>query len=278
MLIKRIKKNKPKSIDIRCDRTDCSPYDMCVIEHDYDATTSETVNKTKKYLLLCDTYKIRLFNENYEKVRTIECINSKIIAPNCITSNNLDRLYISDLNDDTIIICDYDFKQINEFGVNGSEINQFDHISDLTYSNGYLYVCDTYNQRIQCYLTQPSDLQFAYALQLDIEPEQIEVYNVNLACIYGNLALRFYDLNNFSLIIKHQLNDSTICLINNYIYQLDYIDNKFQVFDFKTNSKLDELNQSLNVQDVIPYTDRRSMVYFNGSLVVSLSESKLIVF
>lgn len=267
-LIKRLQANKPKIIEI-----DFPPNHIHSLE--YDSVEDDGATKKNKFLYLSDASSINVFNEHFELMKTIMSIQGIAIEPSCLTSNQLDSLFISDHND-FIILCDLKFNLLTKVGVHGDCIGQFDHISNLLYINQRLYVCDTYNQRVVC--LDSSSLSFLFSIQFDYEPIQIEILN-NIACVMGNLNLYFYELNNsFNLIRKIGCNDCSIGLFSSHlIFALSYVDNKFIVYSLLTLEQSVELTDSLN-ELTIDYDDSRCVAYFDKKLVISTSSGKIFVF
>ncbi len=246
------------------------------MEQEIPGIDEEKPTQKTTTFFLCDISSIKVLNEQFNLVKTIQTIDGKAISPSCITSNQLDRIFINDLNNETIMACDFDFKLVKQVGAPGSLVNNFDNVSGLAYSKQYLYACDTYNQRIQCF--NALDLSFVYSIQFDFEPEQLKIYN-NMACILGNSTLYFYDLNGFNLIEKYDSCDTCIGLINeHFIYELNYETNKLIVYSMLDASCLKDLNDSLGDLTLVEYDDRRCVTCFNGKLVVTLSVGKLYVF
>ena len=268
-LIKRLKNKKPKIIDI-----DFFPTNVHSIE--FESMDDDGQTKLNKNLYLSDFNSIKVLNDQFQLIQTVNSIDGNPIAPSCLTSNMLDTLFISDLNYDSIMLCDLKFKLIKKIGSHGTYIEEFDHISNLTYSNRRLFVCDTYNQRIQCFNSY--DLSFLFAIQFDFEPNQIEIYD-NIACIMGNLDLHFYELNNcFNLLRKFDCGDCTIGLFNShFIYELSYNDNRFKVYSLLNYDRSDEISDSLN-ELTIEYDDTRCLTSFDQKLLVALSSGKIFVF
>ena len=267
-LLKRLKKNKPKVIEI-------ASYPNQLHSLEYEAFDSDSFEvKKKKLLFISDVCSIKVLDEEFKLVKTTNSIDNKPISPSCLTSNQLDSLFISDLNDETIILCDFNFKLIKRIGGHGDLVGQFDHISDLTYSNHCLYACDTYNQRIQCF--DSSDLSFLNSLQFDYEPYQLKIYN-KIACVLGSSFIYFYDLNCFNLIRKYDCGDCTIDLINtHFLIELSYDENYIQFYSLLNAERLHELNETLKDLKIVDYDDRRCITSFNDKLIISLSQSRQI--
>ena len=78
---------------------------------------------------------ICLYNSEIELIRKIEKIDENTFKPNVIATNGTDRIYMSDVFKDRIIMTDFDFKLLNTY-----ELPKF--VSGLCYANNLLYICD----------------------------------------------------------------------------------------------------------------------------------------
>jgi hypothetical protein len=264
-LIKTLRENKPKTIDI-----DFHPTNIHSLEYE---SFEDGQTKFNKILYLTEFSSIKVLDEEFKLIQTVSNIDGNDISPSCLTSNKLDSLFISDLNEDTVMLCDLRFKLIKKIGSHGMSVEQFDHITSLTYIERRLYVCDAYNQRIQCF--NSFDLSFLFAVQFDFEPNQIEIFN-NVACVMGNLSLYFYELNNcFNLIRRIDCGDCSIGLFYSYfIYELSYDDNKFKIYNLLNNETFDDILNDLTIER----DDMRCLTFFNQKLVITLSKGQIIVY
>ena len=63
----------------------------------------------------------------------------------------MEELFLLDANNDRIIVTDFELNFIKYFGSHCDKDNQFDCPCGLCFKNGYLYVSDTGNERIQIF-------------------------------------------------------------------------------------------------------------------------------
>ena len=109
-----------------------------------------------------------------------------------VINKNKREVYLLNRNNDRIIVTDFELNFIKYFGSRGDRNNQFDDLFGICFKNGYLYVSDNGNMRIQIF---NQDLEFIKSVKLEYEPREVQISNSMLAVVSDD-GISFYDLNN----------------------------------------------------------------------------------
>ena len=254
-IINRLKTGKSTVVNI-----DHRSTDSCLI---YDQNYILTANYRDNSLTLYDK-NLRLFQK-------IDDFSGFTINPFSITTNNLDRIYVSDRDNHRIFMFDYKFKMHGVVGTRGSTNYQFEYPRGITYAANSLYICDWINKRVQKY---SAGLLFKASYRLDYNPIQIKAAG-NTVCVRSEkTSLYFYDLDRFQLKHKYDHNGSIYSIDSNF-YEYFHDTNKFYCYDDNG-----EMIEELPGPDVdFTVNDWANMIAFNDSFIL-LPESctKIIVF
>ncbi len=252
-LLSRIKTKPQRAYDL-----DFNPCSSC-----------ELINGN---FLCCDNNNKRLviFDKCFKLIKSIDRINHQPFATLGITTNNEDRIFISDYQNHKVYSTDMNFFLLKSFGEkSGSEINNLCHPYDIFYHENFLYVCDCRNLRIQ---KLNCDLEYDATFDLNYQPWQIKIAN-NHACVRANNSvLYFYELPIFSLKIKYTDHDGPICVHNSYFYE--FSEKHKKIFCYDWTGKLDE-DVVLNLGNDALHTSYRISV-LNEQFVIG-ARRKLIV-
>ena len=219
-LLSRIRKESQKIYEL-----DFNPCNSCELGDDY--------------IVCCDNNNKRLvvFDKSFNFLKAIDRINSQQFVTLGITTNNIDRVFVSDYQNSKVYSTDFNFRYINSFGGDalGNETNSLSHPYDLFYYNESLYICDCRNQRI---VKVNNDLKFEESYNLGYQPWQIKITNSNACVRANNSVLYFYDLPIFSLRYKYTDHDGPVCVYNSYFYE--FSEKHKKIFCFDWNGKLDD--------------------------------------
>ena len=162
------------------------PSDLCVLPNGNFVMTQ--FNSTNDIL--------SVYDKNFNFIERIHKLNDEYIHAFSIVTNELDRIYINNL--DKIISTDLEFNYLFEFN---SKENQLNTLCYMLFNNESLYICDCNDK---CIIIFNSDLKLQTKRYLDIKPVQMQILN-SVSCIVPNPDdpfLYFYDLINFTLKLK----------------------------------------------------------------------------
>lgn len=189
---------------------DVMPFDICSLPNDTIAC--------------CNYHNIKIYDETFQLIKTLDTIDDKMFRSRGLTTNNRDLVYITDLQEHKILVCDLKFIKINFFGEYGSEIGKFSSPKGIYHHQKFLYVCDFDNKRIQ---KISDDFKSVECFKLKINPYYVKIIG-NTACVCGYLQswdlsnLSFYDTDSFSLILEYINQKGPISSINSMFYHCDF--------------------------------------------------------
>lgn len=236
-----------------------SPYCICALPNDS---------------LLCSfpNYGVGLFDKELKLVKISNFLSNpvkeKVNIWSC-ASNNLDRIYLADVENHEIIMTDFQLNEIKTVGSIGDGGLQF-YDPRLAYSNGYIYVAEHVNKRIQ---VMNDEFTFISIHQIDYCPRYIQVANKTaLVASFSPRCIYAYDIDSFIVKYKYDGHNGSISVINSVFYEYDYHNytfycynddgvfiDKIQVNNFK--------NQSIQSYD-------GSLQVFNDALICSSHSAK----
>ncbi len=159
------------------------PFDLCALSNGHLVS----VNHEPKCITVYD------MDKNFELIKKIDKIGDLEISDFYLTTNNTDKIYLSDSKRHKIILVDFDFNILKEFGSQGTNCNEFDTPCGLCFYNDGLYVCDSKNKRV---LVLDSTLSSSKLFcKLNYSPWQIQM-SYFCACIkeYESHFLYFYNV------------------------------------------------------------------------------------
>ena len=130
-------------------------------------------------------------------IKKIEQINGlSILKISEIAINEEKReLYILEQLEHRITITDFELNFIKYFGSKGNGDNQFNYPSSICFKYQFLYVCDSYNKRIQKF---NQNLEFIKLLKLEYTPYRLTVLNSELDVKSTDGATYFYDISSLN--------------------------------------------------------------------------------
>ena len=197
---------------------------------------------------------ITIHNESFAVIKKVYQINNESINYISETATNYEKkeLYLLEESKNRIIVTDFELNFIEYFGSKFRKDFNFKSPTGICFKNGVLYVCDTYNKRIQVF---NQNFKFIQSLKLQYIPDKVKASNSTLA-VKSYDEVNFYDLNGLNLIrtFHHCLN---IYEIDSSFYGFDYVTNKFYVFDdtgnFIENFEINEIGK--NGSDLVLFNE-----------------------
>lgn len=211
-----------------------SPYDVCVLP------------QNKILCADCDGKLLALYDKHFKLVKVIRKINRKAIQPTSIAINSEDQIYVSDVACHQIMLLDLDFNLISSVGSRGNNTDEFCTPFSISYKYNYLYVCDTFNKRIQIY---SESLKYIESINLPIMPFSIQISNTSICinCKY------FYDINTLALIKEHSdCYFHKVSEIGSRFYAYNFNLSRIYCYDEKGNLNWDMQLQHTSENDFLP--------------------------
>jgi hypothetical protein len=210
---------------------------------------------------------LTLYNTEFEVVKEIRRdhgLFEKICDVSCATTNNLDKIYITD-NNMVVIVTDLDLNLIKSIGTKDPNPKQFYNHRSICFFNNSVYVCDTRNQKIQK-MTDCLELEAVYPLEFC--PVQIKISN-NIACIVPSIldeceSIYFFDIDSFNLKFKYEGHYGMIELVNSYFYE--FCDENRKIYCYDQNGVLFDEIQTYFEQN--HYDCFNAIAYFDEKLVL----------
>jgi hypothetical protein len=249
-----------------------------VIELNYQPFDILVLNDTQ--ILIYGSSELRLYDQNMNLIKEIKNINGKHMSYKSRIAFNSDeeRFYILDSDRNKVLITDLEFNLIKTVGSYGNGNDEFNLPYDFSFKNGFIYVADNQNKRVQMF---NSDLVFVNSLTLEYRPMFIKCSNT-MACITTETTsyrgVYFYNLENLSLCKKFDHDAGRISEINSRFYEFNFQYNKFYCFDENGDLK-EEINLKTINKDNFRRRDDGGLVIFNQSIWMnSYGEQKLVKF
>jgi hypothetical protein len=142
---------------------------------------------------------IDIYDSNFTHISTIVTEQITLCSGLAISNKNI---YISDNCHSRIAMTDFEFRKFNFVGKYGTKIAMFKGPSGICFKNDFLYVCDSFNRRIQIF---KADLDFECSIDLGYMPWEIRASNTSL-CIASQFSadIEFYDIKSHVLNYRYQ--------------------------------------------------------------------------
>ena len=184
-------------------------------------------------------------------------------------------LYISDYDNNRILIIDLEFNKIKSVGQSGSGDDQFLGPFDMCFQNNTLYICDYYNKRVQIY---SKDLELLRSLKVDYLTWKIKASNSKLCVESGDSSgIHFYNLDDLSECKTFNHGVCRISEINSSFYEINQKSKKVFCYDNHGNLKEEILLSGLD--NLIKDGWDGTFIEIKGFLLmISSSKKKIIKF
>ncbi len=238
------------------------PFDLCVLPNGN---------------ILCADFRehnICVYDKNLKLIKKVDKIGNFIFGPTSLTTNKLDKLYVCDYSNDRIFITDFELTHVTKtIDSDEYKTHQFCDPSSICYFNDFLYICDTYNKKIQ---KLTSTLKFKTSYKFDFSPKQIKITNY-VACVrpLDQCSIFFYRTDTFELKHRYDGHNGSISEINSFFYEYYEKNKKLYSYD-NTGRQIDEIltkgfNNRINIEDVV------QLVYLNSEILISSKDSKKLI-
>ena len=210
---------------------------------------------------------ITLHDENYKVIKKIEKINGQIIynVLDIVINQEKRELYLSDRQNNRIIVTDYELNFIKYFGSEG----QFNKPMGLSFNKENLYVCDYSNGRIQQF---NKNLKHVNSIKFNNHPCRLKISNSVLVVSSAN-CVESYDLKSMKVLetFKHDRRFALdINEIDSNFYGVDTIAKKVVCFDQK-GKFIEKINLTEN-----DLCDGK-LILFNQTLLMSSCLGKKLI-
>ncbi len=215
-----------------------------------------------------------IYDENFNFIENITTINNSNIQPDSVATNNIDRIYISDINGPRILMTDLEFKFMSE---HYDKDNIYECFFNIVFHNEFLYACDFGDRFIVKF---DSDLKINTKYNMEIEPVQIAIIN-NLACIIpyrDNNFFYFYDLVDFKIKCKYPLYIKYFTIVHdNNFFALNINEAKIDCYD-QNGTLLDSISIDYFKDDKLELSSYPFLACNkNNKLFIHLYKNKLFV-
>jgi hypothetical protein len=250
---KKMLKSIPKKIQTL--KVDFEPFSLCSLSNGN--------------LLSCNNESLTIFDKNLKIIKSVTKFDTLSLFCFYATTNHKDKIYISNSEENRVIITDLELNMIKIIGTYGKSNDQFDHPRGISYYESHIYICDYGNLRIQ--VLDGETLEFEKQIELDYNPVQIKLAN-NVAVVGSLFSLYFYNLIDFSLIRKYDGHNGTISVLNSNFYEYFAFNQRFYCYsrsaDIIEEIQTDGFNKSdhngclVNHHGVyiVPSTEKRKLV------------------
>ena len=253
--------NRLKKGEYRQTTTKVRPSDICVLSNGYILAAN------------CKDMNLTLYDANIKAVKTIDKISYQTFRPISVASKG-DKIFICDIGNHRIIRTDLEFRRNGLFGSQGFGPSHLNHPHSICYYKQHLFVCDSYNNRIQ---KLSSRLYFEQSFILDYEPWQIKIAN-NIACVraLNVTSIFFYDISNgMSLKYEFTGHNGIIGEIASCFYEYNSFNGKIYFYDEKGELYEEVQTDCFSNIKADLFGGITSM---NGKLLIAFEDSKKLVF
>ena len=216
---------------------------------------------------------LTLHNPHLSLIKTIEKIDYRAIQPRYLSTDNKNKIFISQSDHHKVTVTNLDMKMIKEIGSKGDSNYQFNYPLGVFYSDGSIYVCDGENKRIQKF---NDNLTFQASFKVDFKPLSLRIIN-NYACIRSNSEdfVFFYSLQPLRLINKISIyGHSAIYSTQFWFYVFDSETKELNCYDVMgtlVDSVCFEFQNDINCKEKV------SFEFLNNCLVFSCRLAKKLI-
>ena len=219
-------------------------------------------------LLSCNFESLSLYDKSFQMIKTITKIDTQSIFCFYATTDNDNRIIISNSEENQVIVTDLDLNKIKCLGSYGKAVDQFDYPRGLAYYKSFIYICDYGNKRLQ---KINKSLEFDKSIELDYCPVQIKIANDN-ACVTSLFSLIFYNLADFKILFKYDGHNGNISEHNSYFYEYYSYNQKFYCYN-----RNGQLTEEIQTDGYNSSGHNGCLVYHSGSFVLPSNESKKLI-
>ena len=227
--------------------------------------------------ILCADFRdhnISVYDKHLKLLKKVDKIGNEQFGPTSLTTNKEDKLYVCDYSNDRIFITDFELTHITKvIDSDQYKSNQFCDPSSICYFNDFLYICDTFNKKIQ---KLTSNLKHKSSFKLEYSPKQIKITNY-IACVrpLDQCCIYFYKIDTFEVKHRYDGHNGSISEINSFFYEYYEKNKKLYAYD-SSGQLIDELltkgfNNRINIDDMV------SLFYLNGEILISSKDSKKLI-
>ena len=172
---------------------------------------------------------IALFDQNLKLIKKVNEINEQQFDTTGISLNQKEmKIYISDCKNHQIIMTDFELKFIKSVGSEGKGDYQFNFPGGIYFLNNNLYVCDSFNERIQIF---NQNFEFVNSVRLLLSPLKILASDSMFCVISHSTHIYLFSIKDFK---HHKTLDyygGTVSEVNSWFYKFNYYTKKFYCFD-----------------------------------------------
>jgi hypothetical protein len=235
-----------------------SPSNLCALPNGYLLAAN------------CITQNLILYDAEFNLIKTFFAFNNRSIYPLSLTTNGIDRVYITDSYNHRVLMTDLDLNLLYELGSMGSLVDEFNYPCGIIYHDFCVYICDSHNKRIQVYDTS---MVYKRSNVVDFAPFEIKCTK-SYACIRDNdkRFVYFYDLATFEIKVKHEGHNGTIFEIYGCIYE--YYNENSIIYVYSDEGEIVESVKIDILEDDIKFNGFESICYFNKKFILATENCK----
>lgn len=211
-------------------------------------------------------YHIKIFDENFNLVKTIDKIsNQQINNPSSIACNKENRIYIANRYPECIIMANLDF-HLKTLNITYTPCG-------ICCSNGYVFVCNYTENSINKYT---DELHLIETKKLNFTPWKVEAINKTI-CVHSqnDRGLRFYNIDTFQLISQYDHGKCRIMVVNSLFYEFGLESKRVHCYD-ENGKLLRDLNLDFFNEFFQDGLDGSTALLKNSILIWSWSQSKIL--
>lgn len=233
------------------------PTDICVLPDE----TLMVISWNNKCLIIYD--------KHFKQIKLIESIRKNTFRAFSACTNAVDTIYISDFENNRIIMTDLDFEFYKSAIVCPSIPGR---PYGIRFYNDWLYVCDPNNKRVHKF---NSNLVLHSYYTVETRPYQIQIYNDIVLLSSCTNQISFYTISTFDNIKTLDLHGGNICVVDAFFYEFTKKNTTFYVFDQNSN-QIDEIHND-SFKALLSIDDFDGMTYFNGCFVLCSRQAKKLI-
>lgn len=214
---------------------------------------------------------VALLDNELKILKRSKILNKNVNIWSCAT-NNKNRIYLTDLRNNQIIMTDFNLNLIKNVGSKGDSYLQF-HDLRLCYANEMVYVAELGNKRIQIL---NDDLDYITMHDLSYSPRDIKVINntaliasLSPSCIYA------YNIEGFKLKYLYRKHNGLISVINSVFYE--YYPENQKYYCYNEDGQLVDEIETKGINGQLKENYDGSLQIFNNSIICSSYSSQRLV-
>lgn len=247
-----------ESNDYETINLDNAPYSICSLSNDTLLCTFTNKGAT-------------IYDKEFKPIKTLNRINGKSVNYWTPSTNYQDRVYLADIENNEIVMCDLNLQVIKTI-TGGADEKRFND-PRITYYDNHVYVAEHVNQRVQ---KLTDELIFVKLYPLSFSPRFIQINNdIALLASYYPSQIYCFSIEDFQVRHVYSGHNGHLSVINSYFYEYYHSTKKFYCYD-QNGILIDEI-QTDAFQGTLRDCYDGCLQVFNRSLICSAFGAKKIL-